>query len=186
MSSSTYSFDSEVLAGGIATCETYSEFLQYYRMLAKHGRPNESYRRSQKRAGQLWACVKTYRATPTPPLTPSYTPENSDDEGKDEEIGADTEENVCPMCNEEKPAADDDGHCSYECASGGGKSIKSLNPEIRRRLIPDQPTAKAPRVEEDEETLKEEVGTIGVTIAVFMALGYWLAMLYYGASSWSR
>lgn len=25
------------------------------------------------------------------------------------------------MCLEAKPAADDEGHCSYECASGGGK-----------------------------------------------------------------
>ena len=28
--------------------------------------------------------------------------------------------NVCPMCCKEKPAADDEGHCSYACASGGG------------------------------------------------------------------
>jgi hypothetical protein len=28
--------------------------------------------------------------------------------------------NICPMCNEQKPAADADGHCSYACASGGG------------------------------------------------------------------
>jgi len=28
--------------------------------------------------------------------------------------------NVCPMCCKKKPAADDEGHCSYACASGGG------------------------------------------------------------------
>jgi hypothetical protein len=28
--------------------------------------------------------------------------------------------NTCPICLEEKPAADDEGHCSYACASGGG------------------------------------------------------------------
>ena len=30
--------------------------------------------------------------------------------------------NTCPICLEEKPAADDEGHCSYACASGGGSA----------------------------------------------------------------
>jgi hypothetical protein len=32
--------------------------------------------------------------------------------------------NVCPMCQEEKPAQDEDGHCSYHCASGGGYTVE--------------------------------------------------------------
>lgn len=31
--------------------------------------------------------------------------------------------NVCPMCCKEKPAADEHGHCSYACASGGGSAV---------------------------------------------------------------
>ncbi len=30
--------------------------------------------------------------------------------------------NICPICNEQKPAEDEYGHCSYACASGGGKA----------------------------------------------------------------
>jgi hypothetical protein len=158
-------FENEAVAGGIATCETYNEFLHYYRMLAYHGRPGESYRHSQKRAAALWRHVRTFRENYTPPSTP--TP----DEAEESEP---TEENICPICCEKKPAADEEGHCSYECASGGGKSEK-----------PEQAPA-AQKVEEDDDTLKEDMGSVGVTIAIFMALGYWLAMIYYGATSWSR
>lgn len=33
--------------------------------------------------------------------------------------------NTCPVCNEYKAAIDLDGHCSYECASGGGWKVKT-------------------------------------------------------------
>lgn len=169
------SFENEAVAGGIATCETYNEFLQYYRMLAYHGRPGEligasrleqaspsrrgeTYRQSQKRAAALWAHVRTFRAEFTPPSTPVA----------DEVEGGEPAENICPICCEAKPAADEDGHCSYECASGGGKV-----------------TAKV-TAEEPEETLKEDLSTIGVTLALFTALGYWLMMVWFGATQWSR
>lgn len=158
-------FENEAVAGGIATCKNYNEFLEYYRMIAYHGRPGETYRQSQKRAAALWAHVRTYRETYTPPTTPPA-------EEKDDHV-----ENICPICNESKPAADEDGHCSYECASGGG---------LRQRVVHEFfPSALAPRVSE-EESLNEDLGAVGITIVFFMAVGYWFAMLYYSASHWHQ
>jgi hypothetical protein len=191
------SFENEAVAGGIATCETYNEFLQYYRMLAYHGRPGEligaspspegrvdprrfapmdsrleqaspsrrgeTYRQSQKRAAALWAHVRTFRAEFTPPSTPV---------ADEVEEGGEPAENICPICCEAKPAADEDGHCSYECASGGGKVTAKVTAKVE--------------AEEPEETLKEDLSTIGVTLALFTALGYWLMMVWFGATQWSR
>lgn len=144
-------FENEVIAGGISTCHTYNEFLAYYRMLSKHSRPRETYLQSQKRASVLWTHVRHHRmkrghtAVADRVETPTYTPVESDSEDEDMP-------NICPMCNEERPAADEDGHCSYECASGGGKGDVSI--------------------------LDESVFMI-LTIGYFVALGYFLAMIYY-------
>jgi hypothetical protein len=47
----------EIIAGGIATCPTWQEFYEYYRLLC----PREKHSVAQKRAARLWKHVKFMR-----------------------------------------------------------------------------------------------------------------------------
>lgn len=50
------------------------------------------------------------------------------EDDKSASSSADDEDDVCPMCEQRVPAADEYGHCSYACASGGGRRVPPSPP----------------------------------------------------------
>lgn len=69
------------------------------------------YRILQKRAGRMWAAAQEYRAEQK--LARTHVGEVAAQRAS--QLRA-----FCPMCNELRVPQDDEGHCSYSCASGGG------------------------------------------------------------------
>ena len=142
-------YENELVAAGIATCDNFNEFLEYYRKMSEQFRPTESGPKAQKRAARLWKHIKNWRA-------------------------ASLAQNVCPVCAEAKEAVDDDGHCSYECATGGGFST------LRRRGVPEDALSdeengiKTPEEEDDDDDLS----VVLVVCLICIGVGYWLAMMY--------
>ena len=51
-------YEKELVDCGSVTCETYQEFLAYYRSMSGLFRKGETYQRAQKRAARLWISVK--------------------------------------------------------------------------------------------------------------------------------
>ena len=51
-------YERELVDCGSVTCETYKEFLDYYRSMSAIFKKGEKYKAAQKNAGKLWRLVK--------------------------------------------------------------------------------------------------------------------------------
>jgi hypothetical protein len=141
--------ENEIIRCGAEICANWQEFINYYR----RKKPELKQKVAQKRASKLWVHVKekkekdarqarrVARAVPADqPPSPSALPppprcwgcaENQPNQLAHMEPGGCLYQepaplNVCPVCEQELPPqepADDEGHCSYYCASGGGYSV---------------------------------------------------------------
>ena len=95
--------------------QSYAELLAEMRAADLY--VSKPYRQLQKKAARMWAAAKEYRAEQK--LARTHVGE----------VAATRMRALheCPICRRMCTPVDEDGHCSYACASGGGAATADLS-----------------------------------------------------------